>query len=319
MQDVYTDISEALARLDFHREPSGLYAPIVYTLESGGKRIRPALALMATDMLGGRRKDIMPIALALEVFHNFTLLHDDLMDNADTRRGRPAVHKKWNKNTAILSGDEMLIESYKLIGQTPQPYLTESLELFSRMASQICEGQQYDMDFEQRSDVTIAEYTEMIRLKTAVLPATALQLGALVSAANKNTQSEIYQFGINLGLAFQLRDDYLDVYGDAATFGKAIGGDIIDNKKTFLYITAFDNATEEQSAQLRLWFDSKEKEPKIQQITRLYSETGADRICKEQIEHYHRKAATHLQNIDAGREAKKPLSTLLDRLLTRNN
>ena len=318
MQDVYTDISEALKKLDFNREPSGLYSPIAYALESGGKRMRPALALMATDMLGGRREDIMPAALALEVFHNFTLLHDDLMDNADTRRGRPAVHKKWNKNTAILSGDQMLIESYKLISQTPQQYLTESLELFSLMASQICEGQQYDMDFEQRRDVTIAEYTDMIRLKTAVLPATALQLGALVSAASETIQKEIYLFGINLGLAFQLRDDYLDVFGDPATFGKTIGGDILDKKKTYLYITAYKNATPAQAQQLDYWFDCPEKETKIKEITQLYKATAADMQCLDQIGNYHRQAALHLQNIEVSPEAKQPLSILLDRLLTRN-
>lgn len=318
MQDIYQAISDEIGRLHLSRAPQGLYAPIQYALDSGGKRVRPALALMAADMLGGKREEVMPLAIALEVFHNFTLLHDDVMDNADTRRGRPAVHKKWNSSTAILSGDQMLIEAYKLVAQVPEQYLSVSLSLFNKMATEICEGQQYDMDFENRTDVAVEQYIEMIRLKTAVLPATALQLGALVSAANVDIQQAIYQFGINLGLAFQLRDDYLDVYGDPDTFGKPIGGDIVEGKKTFLYITAFANADSRQYDLLRTWFTSDDKTAKIENIRLLYSEIGADRICLQEIESYSRKALDNLEAINVEEAAKQPLKDLLNKLLHRN-
>ena len=242
------DINAEIGKLDWSREPKGLYEPIGYTLAAGGKRVRPQLALLATKLFGGKEEDALPAALALEVFHNFTLLHDDVMDKAVVRRGRPTVHVKWNENTAILSGDQMMIEAYKLLSQVPEKKLAKTLRLFNQMATEICEGQQYDVDFESRDDVTIPEYMEMIRLKTSVLLATALRIGAYIAYANDEQQKKIYEYGIHVGLAFQIQDDMLDCYGDEATFGKAIGGDIAENKKTYLWLTAAAKGAKDELA-----------------------------------------------------------------------
>ena len=242
------DINAEIEKLDWSREPKGLYEPIGYTLAAGGKRVRPQLALLATKLFGGKEEDALPAALALEVFHNFTLLHDDVMDKAAVRRGRPTVHVKWNENTAILSGDQMMIEAYKLLSQVPEKKLAKTLRLFNQMATEICEGQQYDVDFESRDDVTIPEYMEMIRLKTSVLLATALRIGAYIAYANDEQQKKIYEYGIHVGLAFQIQDDMLDCYGDEATFGKAIGGDIAENKKTYLWLTAAAKGAKDELA-----------------------------------------------------------------------
>ena len=242
------DLNAEIGKLDWSREPKGLYEPIGYTLAAGGKRVRPQLALLATKLFGGKEEDVLPAALALEVFHNFTLLHDDVMDKAAVRRGRPTVHVKWNENTAILSGDQMMIEAYKLLSQVPEKKLAKTLRLFNQMATEICEGQQYDVDFESRDDVTIPEYMEMIRLKTSVLLATALRIGAYIAYANDEQQKKIYEYGIHVGLAFQIQDDMLDCYGDEATFGKAIGGDIAENKKTYLWLTAAAKGSKDELA-----------------------------------------------------------------------
>ncbi|MCQ2342851.1 MAG: polyprenyl synthetase family protein [Paludibacteraceae bacterium] len=232
------DINEAIQRLDWSKEPVGLYAPIGYTLEAGGKRLRPTLCLTAALLCGGTEQETLPAAMALEIFHNFTLLHDDVMDNAQVRRGRPCVHRKWNANTAILSGDQMMIEAYKMLAQLPDRQLPSVLRMFNRMATEICEGQQYDVDFEEKDNTTIEDYMNMIRLKTSVLLATALQIGAYLAGANDEVQHALYEYGILIGLAFQIQDDYLDCYGDEKTFGKAIGGDIREGKKTWLWLTA---------------------------------------------------------------------------------
>lgn len=235
------DINKAIESLDWSKEPKGLYEPIGYALASGGKRIRPTFALIAADMFGGKEEEVLPAALALEVFHNFTLLHDDVMDRAQVRRGRPTVHVKWDDNTAILSGDQMLIEAYRLLSNVPADKLPQVLKWFNDMATGICEGQQYDVDFEQMSEVTIADYMKMIELKTSVLLAYALKIGAYIAGADADQQEALYQYGLHVGLAFQIQDDLLDVYGDPKTFGKAIGGDICCNKKTFLLLTAMES------------------------------------------------------------------------------
>ena len=237
------NINNEIAKLDWKREPYGLYEPIEYTLAAGGKRVRPQLAMIASRMFDGKDETVMPAALALEVFHNFTLLHDDVMDKADMRRGRPTVHVKWNENTAILSGDQMLIEAYKLLSGVPADKLPKVLQLFNQMATEICEGQQYDVDFESQEQVALDDYLLMIRLKTSVLLANALQIGAYIAGADEQAQDALYQFGIAVGLAFQIQDDILDVWGDPQTFGKAVGGDISCNKKTFVYLTALQLAT----------------------------------------------------------------------------
>ena len=272
------DINAEIGKLDWSREPKGLYEPIGYTLAAGGKRVRPQLAILATKLFGGKEEDVLPAALALEVFHNFTLLHDDVMDKAEVRRGRPTVHVKWNENTAILSGDQMMIEAYKLLSQVPEKKLAKTLRLFNQMATEICEGQQYDVDFESRDDVTIPEYMEMIRLKTSVLLATALRIGAYIAYANDEQQKKIYEYGIHVGLAFQIQDDMLDCYGDEATFGKAIGGDIAENKKTYLWLTAAAKGAKEELA-LR----DESKDERFKRVMAVYKRLRAKAAAEKEI------------------------------------
>lgn len=272
------DVNAEIGKLDWSREPQGLYEPIGYTLAAGGKRVRPQLALLATKLFGGNEEDVLPAALALEVFHNFTLLHDDVMDKAQVRRGRPTVHVKWNANTAILSGDQMMIEAYKLLSQVPENKLATTLRLFNQMATEICEGQQYDVDFESREDVTIPEYMEMIRLKTSVLLATALRIGAYIAGATDEQQEQIYNYGIHLGLAFQIQDDMLDCYGDQATFGKAIGGDIAENKKTYLWLTAAQKGAIDELA-----MREESMTQRFERILAIYDRLGVKAAAQEAI------------------------------------
>ncbi len=272
------DVNAEIGKLDWSREPQGLYEPIGYTLAAGGKRVRPQLALLATKLFGGNEEDVLPAALALEVFHNFTLLHDDVMDKAQVRRGRPTVHVKWNANTAILSGDQMMIEAYKLLSRVPEKKLAKTLRLFNQMATEICEGQQYDVDFESRTDVTIPEYMEMIRLKTSVLLATALRIGAYIADATEEQQEQIYNYGIHLGLAFQIQDDMLDCYGDQATFGKAIGGDIAENKKTYLWLTAAQKGAIDELA-----MREESMTQRFERILAIYDRLGVKAAAQEAI------------------------------------
>lgn len=272
------DVNAEIGKLDWSREPQGLYEPIGYTLAAGGKRVRPQLALLAAKLFGGNEEDVLPAALALEVFHNFTLLHDDVMDKAQVRRGRPTVHVKWNANTAILSGDQMMIEAYKLLSQVPENKLATTLRLFNQMATEICEGQQYDVDFESREDVTIPEYMEMIRLKTSVLLATALRIGAYIAGATDEQQEQIYNYGIHLGLAFQIQDDMLDCYGDQATFGKAIGGDIAENKKTYLWLTAAQKGAIDELA-----MREESMTQRFERILAIYDRLGVKAAAQEAI------------------------------------
>ncbi len=272
------DVNAEIGKLDWSREPQGLYEPIGYTLAAGGKRVRPQLALLATKLFGGNEEDVLPAALALEVFHNFTLLHDDVMDKAQVRRGRPTVHVKWNANTAILSGDQMMIEAYKLLSRVPEKKLAKTLRLFNQMATEICEGQQYDVDFESREDVTIPEYMEMIRLKTSVLLATALRIGAYIADATDEQQEQIYNYGIHLGLAFQIQDDMLDCYGDQATFGKAIGGDIAENKKTYLWLTAAQKGAIDELA-----MREESMTQRFERILAIYDRLGVKAAAQEAI------------------------------------
>lgn len=313
-------ISNALQQLDWEREPKGLYEPIGYTLAAGGKRVRPALLLMAYDLFDGQTDEAITAALAIEVFHNFTLLHDDVMDKADQRRGRPTVHVKWNENTAILSGDQMLIEAYGLLGKLSPENLKTTLPLFTQMAGEICEGQQYDVDFEHRDDVREEEYIEMIRLKTAVLLGTALKIGALMAHAPQTDANALYDFGINIGLAFQLQDDFLDVYGDEATFGKAIGGDILCNKKTYMLITAQKTAEGTTKAELDKWLACTEYDPKekIHAVTAIYDRLAIGARCKERIAHYHEKAMQSLDRLTVEPTRTQELRILAQKLMGRD-
>ena len=311
-------IDSYLSQLDWSREPQGLYAPIAYTLASGGKRIRPTLALIACRLFGGKEEEVVPAALALEIFHNFTLLHDDVMDKAAVRRGRPTVHVKWDDNTAILSGDQMMIEAYKLLSQVREEKLPQVLRLFNKMATEICEGQQYDVDFERRDDVSIDDYMMMIRLKTSVLLATALQIGAYIADATETQQQALYDFGIHIGLAFQLQDDILDVYGDPATFGKAIGGDILCNKKTYMLLTALQRAEGETRRALQGWMadTTHSAAEKIAAVTDLYTRLGVREVC-EQVMAEHTHEALRLLETLPQNEATEQLRALAEKLMKR--
>lgn len=299
--------------------PATLFEPITYILSLGGKRVRPALALMAYNLYKNDIEKVIPIAKAIEIFHNFTLLHDDLMDRADMRRGKPTVHIKWDDNTAVLSGDAMLIEAYKEIVKVESEHLPEVLDLFSTTAIEICCGQQYDMEFEKRMDVTIPEYIEMIRLKTAVLLGCALKEGAIVAGASASDADNLYDFGINVGLGFQLKDDLLDVYGDSASFGKRIGGDILCNKKTFLLINALSSNSKRKDLIAWINKDKFEENEKIESITHIYNELGLKKISEELISDYYDKAVISLKKVSIAEDRKKELYALAESLMSRTS
>ena len=310
------DINKEILNLDWKHEPYGLYEPIEYTLAAGGKRVRPQLAMIASQLFGGKDEEVLPAALALEVFHNFTLLHDDVMDKADVRRGRPTVHVKWNENTAILSGDQMLIEAYKLLSGVPADKLPRVLQLFNKMATEICEGQQYDVDFESQEHVTVDEYLKMIRLKTSVLLANALQTGAYIAGADDKAQEALYQFGINIGLAFQIQDDILDVWGDPKTFGKAVGGDISCNKKTFVYLEAKRRGGD----RLEEWYSQvlEDNTEKIAAVKEIFERLDVRTVCEKVVEDYTQKALALLDQLPQN-AATEQLRQLANKLTTRKD
>ena len=313
------DVNVAIAGLDWSKEPQGLYAPIAYALSSGGKRLRMQLVIAGCRLVGGNEQDALPFAEAIEVFHNFTLLHDDVMDRADVRRGKPTVHVKWNDNTAILSGDQMLIEAYHLLEGVPEQYLPQLLRLFTKTATEICEGQQYDVDFEQRDDVQISDYIEMIRLKTSVLLAAALQGGAIIGGATEAQQEALYNYGIHLGLAFQIQDDLLDCFGDSDTFGKAIGGDISCNKKTYLLLSARDNADMKQRAALERWLmQTAPSQEKIDAVKQLYIATQAREAAEQAIQQHTGEALDCLKALPRNDESAR-LEQMALSLAKRNN
>lgn len=307
--DILTLVNNYLDNIPYTRKPESLYEPIRYVLSLGGKRIRPVLMLMSYNLYKDDADTILPTACGLETYHNYTLLHDDLMDNADMRRGHATVHKKWDANTAILSGDSMLVLSYQRIAQCAPQYLPQILDLFTTTALEIGEGQQYDMEFETRDDVCEAEYIEMIRLKTSVLLACAMKMGAIQAGASPADQDALYRYGESLGLAFQLQDDYLDVYGDPSVFGKNIGGDITSNKKTFMLINALLRAEGQDKAELEAWIARKDfdRQEKVEAVTRLYTKLGIDRLARERIEYYTREALSCLDAVNTPDERKAEL------------
>ena len=307
--DILTLVNNYLDNIPYTRKPETLYEPIRYVLSLGGKRIRPVLMLMSYNLYKDDADTILPTACGLETYHNYTLLHDDLMDNADMRRGHATVHKKWDANTAILSGDSMLVLSYQRIAQCVPQYLPQILELFTTTALEIGEGQQYDMEFETRDDVCEAEYIEMIRLKTSVLLACAMKMGAIQAGASPADQDALYRYGESLGLAFQLQDDYLDVYGDPSVFGKNIGGDITSNKKTFMLINALLRAEGQDKAELEAWIARKDfdRQEKVDAVTHLYTKLGVDRLARERIEYYTREALSCLDAVNTPDERKAEL------------
>lgn len=322
---MHNKVNDYIAKLPLDKEPKGLYAPIEYVLSLGGKRIRPVLMMMAYELWKENGEDVLPQAVALETYHNFTLLHDDVMDNADVRRGKPAVHKKWNENTAILSGDNMLVLAFKWMQSLPsslslgEGVLADVLATFTDTAIEINEGQQYDVDFETRDDVREEEYLEMIRLKTSVLLACAVKIGALMAGAPKEDVENIYQFGVNMGLAFQLQDDFLDVYGDEKVFGKAIGGDITCNKKTYMLINALQKAEGEDKAALQRWIDAKEfdRQEKVAAVTAIYNKVGIDKMAKAKMEEYYALATKALDAINVPEERKAALREYAAKMMKR--
>lgn len=309
-----------LVQFTKQRQPESLYNPVNYILSLGGKRLRPVLTLMTTDIFNGDYKNALNAALSVEVFHNFSLIHDDIMDDAPLRRGQPTVHEKWDINTGILSGDAMLIMAYQLFESYDAEIFQRLAKLFSKTALEVCEGQQYDMDFENRDDVTIAEYLKMIEYKTAVLVGAAMQMGAIVAHASADDQQHIYNFGKNLGIAFQLQDDYLDAFGNPETFGKQVGGDIIENKKTYLYLKTleFSDADEQQQLQHLFGINPTDTSDKIETVKQLYISSGAAEATKKEIENYTNKAFSVLEHLQISEDKKAILRQFGEQLMTRN-
>lgn len=321
VNDILTKIEAFISSLPLQREPQALYDPIVYSMGNGGKRIRPLLTVLACQAFDkSKTDDAYTPAVAWEMFHNFTLLHDDLMDNAPIRRGKPTVPVKWGANTAILSGDTMLVEAYRILNQTKSDNFRLIADLFTRTAQEVCEGQMYDMEFETRNNITEDEYIEMIRLKTSVLIGACLKTGALMGNASAENAQLLYDFGINLGLAFQLRDDLLDTFGDPATFGKRIGGDIVCSKKTYLLIKALQAASPDDLAIMNDWLNRKEfdEEEKIATIKSMYLKYGIDKIGQDKIEEFDKKATHILDKLTGNGINVEPLRDISRNLLNRN-
>ncbi len=313
------ELTQKLTETIVVKEPDQLYGPISYILSLGGKRLRPILTLMTCDFFGTDLKKAMNAALAVELFHNFSLIHDDIMDNAPLRRGKETVHEKWDLNTGILSGDAMLILAYQFF-ESYEPLLFRDLaKLFSKTALQVCEGQQYDVDFETRDDVTLSEYIKMIDYKTAVLIGAAMKMGAIVAEASEECRDNIYVFGRNLGIAFQLQDDYLDAFGNPENFGKQTGGDILSNKKTFLYLTALENSSQEQAEELVHLFSVSPKDPsdKIERVKQIFETSGASEATKEEITKYTHLANDVLEKIDIPEEKRDALRSFGNSLMAR--
>ncbi|MCG8409860.1 MAG: polyprenyl synthetase family protein [Bacteroidales bacterium] len=314
-------INQEITKSNIGREPFSLYHPINYTLDSGGKRIRPVLVLMACNLFSDNVNEAILPAIGVEIFHNFTLLHDDIMDNADIRRGKATVHKKWNENTAILSGDAMFIKAYEFFLNCQSPNFREILKVFNQTAMEVCEGQQYDMEFEGKNIVTEEEYLRMIELKTSVLLAGALKIGALIGGANTQDADLLYQFGRNIGLAFQLQDDFLDVYGNFEVFGKQIGGDIVANKKTFLTTKAMQIADKETLNKLinTLQNTSLERDEKVNSVTSIYNDLNIKEIVQDKITTLTNKALELLAKVDVHPQKKQELENLANLLIDRVN
>ena len=303
------------------KSPENLYEPIQYILNLGGKRIRPLLVLMSADLFGHKYKEAVRAALAIEIFHNFTLVHDDIMDSAELRRGSVTVHNKWNINTGIISGDVMLIKAYQALEEYENPLFSKLIKLLNKTALEVCEGQQYDIDFEEKVDVNQNNYLEMIRLKTAALIGCALKMGALIADASQDDLEAIYEFGELLGIAFQIQDDYLDVYGDSISFGKKIGGDIIENKKTILFHYAMSNGSINEKKELLKWYDKRKgnalDNEKIDAVKSIFDKTNAGEACMKLVNDYTIKAFKILSNLEISPEAKNIFKNFGENLMKR--
>ena len=309
-------IEGELGKIAYPNTPQKLYQPIDYVMGLGGKRMRPILLLMAHQLFDENIEKAISPALGIEVFHNFTLLHDDIMDNAPIRRGKQTVHEKWNKNVAILSGDTMLVQAYQLLSDVDKSIVKEMIAVFSKAATQVCEGQQWDMDFEIQKDVTLQEYLKMIEYKTAVLLAASLQIGGITANASKENQNNLYHFGLNMGIALQLKDDLLDAFGNPDEFGKQIGGDIIANKKTFLYLKALQLANDKQKESLVNYFKIEEQtEQKVMGVKIIFTDLDILKHTKDMMKAYYTKAMKHLEAIDS--DNKAPLIVFSEKLMDR--
>lgn len=321
IHQLQTIINKAIAETKYTAKPAELYEPISYLMELGGKRMRPVLVLHSTELFGGDIFKALDAAIGIELFHNFTLMHDDIMDKAPLRRGKATVHVKWNESAAILSGDVMFVEAYKLMIKVDDRILREVLDVFSDTASGVCQGQQADMNFERRDNVSIEEYLHMIRQKTAVLVAGSMQIGALIGGAEKKEARLLYEFGVNLGLAFQLQDDILDVYGNPAIFGKQVGGDILSNKKTFMLIKAKELAQEEVAADLDQWMNNSSTLPaeKINAITTIYNQLEVRKLAEREMEYFVNKALDALEQVSVDSSKKQLLHSFAEDLLIREN
>ena len=316
LQELQILIQKELNTISFPVEPNNLYDPIKYVLDIGGKRIRPILTLMAHQLFNSDIEKSLKAAIAIEIFHNFTLLHDDIMDEAPIRRGVETVHEKWDKNSAILSGDTMLVQSYNLLMSIEDTHLREVLDTFNRAAKEVCEGQQWDMDFENNADVSIQEYLKMIEYKTSVLLAASLKIGAINGGSTTEEANHLYEFGKNMGIAFQLKDDLLDAFGDPGNFGKQVGGDIIANKKTYLYLKALELADEKQKAKLIHYFsENSERNRKVESVKKIFNNLDIPLHTTSLMKEYHKKAISHLDSITSS--AKKPLYKFSESLLER--
>jgi len=321
IEELQDKISQTILAQNFSGTPSLLYEPIIYTLSQGGKRIRPMLTLLACDMFGGDINNAVYPAIGMEIFHNFTLLHDDIMDKAPIRRGKETVFKKWNTNIAILSGDTMFALAYECMLKTKTIIIPDILHVLNRTAIEVCEGQQFDMNFETEANISIADYIEMIRLKTAVLLGGSLKIGAIIGGADHKNSNRIYDFGVNIGLAFQLKDDLLDVYADIEKFGKIIGGDIVTNKKTYLYLKAFELAKGERLYNLQNYFNLAEKESgrKIAGVKSIYNELNIEALTIKKMEDYYNKALGYLDKITIDTSQKQNLFKFAHQLMERES
>lgn len=318
-EELLKKVNEALDNVVYDRQPASLYDPIKYVLSIGGKRVRPVLTMLSYNLYKDDPLSIMPQAIGLETYHNFTLLHDDLMDHADMRRGHETVHKKWDANRAILSGDTMLLQAFERVEDCDPAKLPAVFKVFIQTTLEIGEGQQLDVEFETRNDVTEDEYIEMIRLKTSVLLACACKVGSIMADAPAEDVENMYKFGEKLGLAFQLQDDLLDVYGDPAVFGKNIGGDITSNKKTYMLINAVNRANPAQREQLMKWIDAKEfdRNEKVKAVTELYNEIGIRELCEQKIEEYYQKSLVYLAKVNLPEERKAELKAYAAEMMKR--
>lgn len=314
IEELRNCIKAELDKQEYVEEPVSLFEPIKYIMEDGGKRLRPVLALLAYNLYRDDVEKILKSVIGIEIFHNYTLLHDDVMDDAELRRGRQTVHKKWNSNVAILSGDAAAITAYRMIESVDDEYLRRVIDGFNQVAMDVCKGQQYDMEFETRDDVIEQEYIDMIYLKTSVLIAGSIRHGALVAGAPEHEYNALYDFGGYLGLVFQLQDDYLDVYGDVAEFGKKIGGDILSNKKTYMLIKALELASPEDKALLKEWIAKKEFDPqeKIKAVTEIYNRTGIKEVVMSKIDSYMAKSREALAMVDVPEERKVYFREMVD-------